>query len=63
MQALAQRWRALIDDITGGDEGIRQGLVALHRADPGVTANFFGHIVDHAVLKYISKAVAGLPKG
>jgi hypothetical protein len=59
VQALARRWRALIDDITGGDEGIRQGLVALHRAEPSVTANFFGQVVDHAVLKYIFSGGGG----
>ncbi|HUB05930.1 MAG TPA: TipAS antibiotic-recognition domain-containing protein [Myxococcales bacterium] len=61
MQELARRWRGLIDEITGGDEGIRRGLVAIYRAEPGVTSEFFGPVVDDAVLKYIGKAVAALP--
>jgi MerR family transcriptional regulator, thiopeptide resistance regulator len=62
MQELARRWRGLTDDITGGDDGIRQGLVALHRAQPEVAAGFFGPVVDDAVLKYIGQAVAALPR-
>lgn len=61
MQALARQWRALIDNITGGDTGIRQGLVALHRAEPNITTSFFGPVVDEDVLKYIGQAVAALP--
>jgi DNA-binding transcriptional MerR regulator len=61
MQALARKWRDLVNGITGGDAGIRQGLVALHNAEADVAARFFGPVVDDSVLKYIAEAVSLLP--
>jgi MerR family transcriptional regulator, thiopeptide resistance regulator len=54
-QALAERWRALIEAFTGGDAGIRGSLDRMYREEPGVAAR---HGVDPEVSAFIQRALA-----
>jgi MerR family transcriptional regulator, thiopeptide resistance regulator len=58
MLKLAGRWRALIEQFTGGDEGIRQSLGRMYR-EQGVQQASRG-MVDPALSEYVGKALAEL---
>jgi DNA-binding transcriptional MerR regulator len=58
MLELAGRWRALIEQFTGGDEGIRQSLGRMYR-EQGVQQASRG-MVDPALMEYLGKALAAL---
>jgi MerR family transcriptional regulator, thiopeptide resistance regulator len=58
MLELAGRWRALIEQFTGGDEGIRQSLGRMYREQGAQTAS--RGMVDPALMEYIGQALAEL---
>jgi hypothetical protein len=58
MLDLAGRWRELIEQFTGGDEGIRQSLGRMYREQGGQTAS--RGMVDPALMEYVGKALAQL---
>jgi MerR family transcriptional regulator, thiopeptide resistance regulator len=58
MQALAARWRALIEQFTGGDEGIRQSLQRMYQ-EQGPQAASHG-TVDAELMQYVGEALARL---
>ena len=55
---LAGRWRALIEQFTGGDEGIRQSLARMYEEQGPRTAS--RGTVDPALMEYVGKAMAQL---
>jgi DNA-binding transcriptional MerR regulator len=58
MLELAGRWRELIEQFTGGDEGIRQSLARMYR-EQGVQTASRG-MVDPELMDYVGKALAQL---
>lgn len=58
MRELAGRWRELIEQFTGGDEGIRQSLQRIYRAQGAETAS--RGAVDPELMEYVGKALAQL---
>jgi DNA-binding transcriptional MerR regulator len=58
MRELAGRWRELIDQFTGGDEGIRQSLTRMYREEGVQTAS--RGMVDPELMAYVSQAMAQL---
>jgi DNA-binding transcriptional MerR regulator len=59
MLALARQWRQLIEEFTGGDEGIRRSLGAMYRKE-GVEEASRGAI-DAELMSYVGVALAALP--
>jgi MerR family transcriptional regulator, thiopeptide resistance regulator len=59
MLELARRWRALIQQFTGGDEGIKRSLAAMYR-ERGPDAASQG-TVDPELMQYVGQALAALP--
>jgi MerR family transcriptional regulator, thiopeptide resistance regulator len=55
VQALAQRWRSLIEEFTGGDPGIRQSLNTMYQQE-GVEVASRG-AVNTALAEYMSRAM------
>ncbi len=58
MLKLARRWRDLIEQFTGGDEGIRQSLARMYREEGGQTAS--RGMVDPELMEYVGTALAQL---
>src|SRR5690348_7548907 len=58
MLELAGRWRGLIEQFTGGDEGIRQSLQRMYR-EQGVQTASRG-MADPELMEYIGQALAQL---
>ena len=58
MLELAGRWRGLIEQFTGGDEGIRQSLQRMYR-EQGVQTASRG-MVDPELMEYVGQALAHL---
>ncbi|HEX3691579.1 MAG TPA: MerR family transcriptional regulator [Solirubrobacteraceae bacterium] len=58
MQELAGRWRALIEQFTGGDEGVRESLGRMYREE-GVQKASQG-MVDPALMEYLGAAMGHL---
>ena len=58
MLELAGRWRELIEQFTGGDEGIRESLGRMYR-EQGVQTASRG-MVDPALMEYVGTALARL---
>jgi MerR family transcriptional regulator, thiopeptide resistance regulator len=55
MQELAARWRALVEQFTGGDAGVRDALVQMYREE-GAEAASRG-AVDPELMRYIGEAL------
>jgi DNA-binding transcriptional MerR regulator len=53
---LARRWHELIEQFTGGDEGIRQSLQRMYREQGAQTAS--RGMVDPQLLEYVGQALA-----
>jgi MerR family transcriptional regulator, thiopeptide resistance regulator len=59
MLELARQWRGLIEQFTGGDEGIRRSLVTMYREKgPKVASR---GMVDPQLMEYVGEALAALP--
>jgi MerR family transcriptional regulator, thiopeptide resistance regulator len=58
MQELAARWRGLIEQFTGGDEGIRESLTRMYREQGAQTAS--RGMVDPELMEYVGRALAAL---
>jgi DNA-binding transcriptional MerR regulator len=58
MLELAGRWRNLIEQFTGGDDGIRESLGRMYR-EQGVQTASRG-MVDPGLMEYVGKALAQL---
>ncbi len=58
MRELAGRWRELIEQFTGGDEGIRESLGRMYREQGAQSAS--RGLVDPALMEYVGKALAQL---
>ena len=58
MLELARRWQALIEQFTGGDEGIRESLACMYR-EQGSKAASRG-MVDPELMQYVGRALAAL---
>ena len=56
MNELADRWRALIEQFTGGDDGIRQSLGQMYREQGAQTAS--RGMVDPALMEYMGRVLA-----
>jgi MerR family transcriptional regulator, thiopeptide resistance regulator len=56
MQAIAQRWRELIEQFTGGDPGMRESLGRMYR-ERGVETASRG-AVSGELMEYVGKALA-----
>ena len=55
MQELAARWRALIEQFTGGDAGIRDALVRMYREEGSAAAS--QGAVDPELMQYVGEAL------
>ncbi len=58
MLELARRWRALIEQFTGGDEGIRRSLASMYREQGPETAS--RGLVDTELMQYVGQALDAL---
>ena len=58
VQALARRWKALVEEFTGGDPGIAQNLQRMYEQEP-VAREQSG--IDPALFAYIRDALASPP--
>ncbi len=58
MLELARQWRGLIEQFTGGDEGIRESLATMYREE-GPRAASQG-VVDPELIGYVGQALAAL---
>ncbi len=58
MLELAGRWRALIEQFTGGDPGIRESLQRMYREQGAQTAS--RGTVDPTLMEYVGRALAQL---
>jgi hypothetical protein len=56
MQAIAQRWRDLIEQFTGGDPGMRESLGRMYREQGAETAS--RGAVSGELMEYVGKALA-----
>ena len=56
MNELADRWRALIEQFTGADDGIRQSLGQMYREQGAQTAS--RGMVDPALMEYMGRVLA-----
>ena len=56
MQAIARRWRDLIEQFTGGDPGIRESLGRMYREQGVETASRGG--VSSELMAYVGEALA-----
>jgi hypothetical protein len=57
---LARRWRALVEEFTGGNPGIEQSLGKMWQNEPELGKQSG---IDKAMFEYIGKAMAALDKG
>ncbi len=55
VQALARRWKALVEEFTGGDPGIAQNLQRMYEQEPAAREQSGG---DPAMFAYIKEALA-----
>ncbi|HEY8429175.1 MAG TPA: MerR family transcriptional regulator [Sandaracinaceae bacterium] len=53
VQALARRWRELIEAFTGGDPGIRRSLETMYANEPGMREQAG---IDAALMQYVQRA-------
>lgn len=61
-QALAARWRSLVNEFTGGDAGIQRGLNALYAdQDRWPAGAGEGYRLDPEVMAFITKAMQARP--
>ncbi len=58
MLELALQWRRLIEEFTGGDEGIRQSLTTMYREEGPESAS--RGMVDPELMHYVGQALAAL---
>jgi hypothetical protein len=58
MLELARQWQALIEQFTGGDEGIRRSLATMYREQGSKTAS--RGMVDPELMQYVGQALAAL---
>jgi MerR family transcriptional regulator, thiopeptide resistance regulator len=58
MLALARRWRSLVEQFTGGDEGIRRSLQDMYREQGPKTAS--RGMVDPELMEYVGRALREL---
>jgi DNA-binding transcriptional MerR regulator len=58
MLELAQEWRGLIEQFTGGDEGIRDSLAAMYREQSPEAAS--RGMIDTELMAYVGQALAAL---
>ena len=58
MLELARKWQALIEQFTGGDEGIRQSLARMYQEEGPETAS--RGMVDPELMRYVGQALAAL---
>lgn len=58
MLELARQWRGLIEQFTGGDEGIRQSLATMYREQDPETAS--RGMVDTELMQYVGRALDAL---
>jgi len=59
VQQLAARSKALIDEFTGGDEGIRSSLAKMHSSEPSLSSRWG---VDPDLWAYMGKASEALER-
>jgi DNA-binding transcriptional MerR regulator len=57
VQALARRWKALIEAFTGGDMAIERSLRAMYQREPAMGAHFG---LNQRLFEYAGKAMAAL---
>ncbi|MBV9799475.1 MAG: MerR family transcriptional regulator [Solirubrobacterales bacterium] len=55
MRALARHWRRLVEQFTGGDEGIRRSLATMYREEGAKTAS--RGMVDPELMRYVGEAL------
>jgi len=58
MLELARRWRSLIEQFTGGDDGIRQSLATMYREQSPEAAS--RGVVDAELMQYVGRALDAL---
>jgi DNA-binding transcriptional MerR regulator len=59
VQALARRWKALVDEFTGGNPEIERSVARLYREEPGARERMG---LDAQIFEYINRAMAAARK-
>jgi MerR family transcriptional regulator, thiopeptide resistance regulator len=60
VQALARRWKALVDEFTGGNPGIERSVARLYREEPRARERMG---LDVQIFEYINRAMAAMKAG
>jgi DNA-binding transcriptional MerR regulator len=63
VQALARRWQALVQEFTGGDPGIAQGVAKVWKSEPGLAEQHGMGALDASMFEFIGRAMAAVKKG
>jgi DNA-binding transcriptional MerR regulator len=58
VQALARRWQALVDEFTGGDPGIEQGVAKVWKNEPDLAQKHRIGSLDGAMFEFMGRALA-----
>ena len=59
VQGLARRWKALVDEFTGGNPEIERSVATLYREEPGARSRMG---LDPQIFEYINRAMAAAKK-
>lgn len=60
VQALARRWKALVEEFTGGDAGIEQGVRRVYQAEGEQLRARHEHVPTPELFAYVGRAMAAL---
>ncbi len=60
MLALARRWKALVEEFTGGDAGISRAVMDMYRQEGDVLCRRMSHVPTAAMFEYIGRSYRAL---
>ncbi|HYO13799.1 MAG TPA: MerR family transcriptional regulator [Thermoanaerobaculia bacterium] len=59
VQGLARRWKALVEEFTGGNPEIERSVATLYREEPGARSRMG---LDSQIFEYVNRAMAAMKK-
>jgi DNA-binding transcriptional MerR regulator len=60
VQALARRWKGLVEEFTGGNPGIERSVAKVYQNEGPALEARYGNVPDAAMFEYMSKAFAAM---
>ncbi len=58
--ALARRWKALVDEFTGGDSGIGKAVMTMYEHEGAALKEKLGNVPTPAMFAYVGRAMKHL---